>query len=365
MKTYLLLILWAAVLCGCSKLARTEDPATAAEIPVCFQIECPQMDEPAKALTDVQEKTVKDLNLYLYCKNATGKDEHIYSAGSANITRKLTVGDYDLFVIANAGGDLGNMTRAQVEQSARTVGGEAVLETGSALPLSAKTSFSVKAATTVPVVLRRIVACIELNLSVAPQLRERIALRSVQILSAPLLAGLLRRQRALGRRRGDGLRPPEHHGPLLQRNVLRAGESARHRGRHYGPYAKGSRQNSGTSDLHTHRGREPDRAQARLLHLSRRKRYGQFRHSAQPPLHRPCDRHGREYHRHAGIHDGRRTGQRQAVVPSRRAPVDRTAPAYRQQPRTVVQLLVPHLRRRGLGAARSRDGPSRRTRRCR
>ena len=188
MKTYLLLILWAAVLCGCSKLARTEDPATAAEIPVCFQIECPQMDEPAKALTDAQEKTVKDLNLYLYCKNATGKDEHIYSAGSANITRKLTVGDYDLFVIAYAGGDLGNMTRAQVEQSARTVGGEAALETGSALPLSAKTSFSVKAATTVPVVLRRIVACIELNLSVAPQLRERIALRSVQILSAPLLA---------------------------------------------------------------------------------------------------------------------------------------------------------------------------------
>ena len=188
MKTYLLLILWAAVLCGCSKLARTEDPATAAEIPVCCQIECPKMDEPTKAPTDAQEKTVKDLNLYLFCKNAAGKDEHIYSAGSANITRKLTVGDYDLFVIANAGGDLGNMTRAQVEQSARTVGGEAALETGSALPLSAKTSFSVKAAMTVPVVLRRIVACIELNLSVAPQQRERIAPRSVQILSAPRLA---------------------------------------------------------------------------------------------------------------------------------------------------------------------------------
>ena len=188
MKTYLLLILWAAVLCGCSKLARTEDPATAAEIPVCFQIECPKMDEPTKAPTDAQEKTVKDLNLYLFCKNAAGKDEHIYSAGSANITRKLTVGDYDLFVIANAGGDLGNMTRAQVEQSARTVGGEVALETGSALPLSAKTSFSVKAAMTVPVVLRRIVACIELNLSVAPQQRERIAPRSVQILSAPRLA---------------------------------------------------------------------------------------------------------------------------------------------------------------------------------
>lgn len=41
---------------------------------------------------------------------------------------------------------------------------------------------------TVPVVLRRIVACIELNLSVAPQQRERIAPRSVQILSAPRLA---------------------------------------------------------------------------------------------------------------------------------------------------------------------------------
>ena len=41
---------------------------------------------------------------------------------------------------------------------------------------------------TVPVTLRRIVARIDLKLSVAPQLRERIALRSVQILSAPLLA---------------------------------------------------------------------------------------------------------------------------------------------------------------------------------
>lgn len=185
MKTHLLLILWAATICGCSKLVHTEGPEIATEIPVCFQVECPSLDEPAKALSDAQEKTVKDLNLYLYCKNATGKDEHIYSAGSANITRKLTVGDYDLFVIANAGADLGNMPRAQVEQSARTVGSEAALETGSALPLSAKTSFSVKAAMTVPVTLRRIVARIDLKLSVAAALAGRITLSSAQVVSAP------------------------------------------------------------------------------------------------------------------------------------------------------------------------------------
>ena len=185
MKTYLLLILWAAVLCGCSKLARTEGPATDAQIPVCFQMECPQMDEPTKTLSDAQEKTVKDLNLYLFCKNATGKDEHIYSAGSANITRKLTVGDYDLFVIANAGGDLGNMTRAQAEQSARTIGGESELETGSALPMSAKLSFTVKTAMTVPVTLRRIVARIDLKLSVAAAVAGKITLTSAQIVSVP------------------------------------------------------------------------------------------------------------------------------------------------------------------------------------
>lgn len=185
MKTHLLLILWAATICGCSKLVHTEGPQTATEIPVCFQVECPSLDEPAKALSDAQEKTVKDLNLYLYCKNATGKDEHIYSAGSANITRKLTVGDYDLFVIANAGADLGNMPRTQVEQSARTVGSESALETGSALPLSAKTSFSVKAAMTVPVTLRRIVARIDLKLSVAAALAGRITLSSAQVVSAP------------------------------------------------------------------------------------------------------------------------------------------------------------------------------------
>ena len=185
MKPHLLLILWAATICGCSKLVHTEGPQTATEIPVCFQVECPSLDEPAKALSDAQEKTVKDLNLYLYCKNAAGKDEHIYSAGSANITRKLTVGDYDLFVIANAGADLGNMPRTQVEQSARTVGSESALETGSALPLSAKTSFSVKAAMTVPVTLRRIVARIDLKLSVAAALAGRITLSSAQVVSAP------------------------------------------------------------------------------------------------------------------------------------------------------------------------------------
>ena len=185
MKTHLLLILWAATMCGCSKLVHTEGPETETEIPVCFQVECPSLDEPSKALTDAQEKTVKDLNLYLYCKNAAGKDVHIYSAGSANITRKLTVGDYDLFVIANAGADLGNMPRTQVEQSARTVGSESALETGSALPLSAKTSFSVKAAMTVPVTLRRIVARIDLKLSVAAALAGRITLSSAQVVSAP------------------------------------------------------------------------------------------------------------------------------------------------------------------------------------
>ena len=114
MKTCLLTILGALALSGCSKLAHTEGPQTENVISVCFQVECPAMDGPTKTLNDAQEKTVKDLNLYLYCKNAAGKDVHIYSAGSANITRKLTVGDYDLFVIAHAGDALGNMSRGQV-----------------------------------------------------------------------------------------------------------------------------------------------------------------------------------------------------------------------------------------------------------
>ena len=184
MKKYLLLILTAA-LCGCSKLAHTEGPQTENVIPVCFQVECPAMDGPTKTLNDAQEKTVKDLNLYLYCKNAAGKDVHIYSAGSSNVTRKLTVGEYDLFVIANAGADLGTMTRAQVEQSARTVGSETALETGSVLPMSAKTSFTLRSAMTVPVTLRRIAARIDLKLSVAAAFAGRIILSSAQVVSAP------------------------------------------------------------------------------------------------------------------------------------------------------------------------------------
>ena len=116
--------------------------------------------------------------------------------GAGQITATLVRGDYDVFVIANAGGDTGELTREEAERFSLGVPGESGLTAAGGLPMSARLSVSVSGTAVIPVSLVRCTAKVTLSLRVDEQTDGEIALQSVRVGHAPGTVALFSDNRA-------------------------------------------------------------------------------------------------------------------------------------------------------------------------
>lgn len=200
MKTNFYIIISLFVLyCSCSPLA-----GDAARMPdgdsvtVTFAVSCPETEVSTRALDPSQEKAIRDLNIYLFHKS-TDISKHIFSNdGTKQIDATLIKGDYDLFVIANSGGNLGELTRNQAEGYALNISEESDLSANDALPMSARQSFSANQKTVIPVSLVRVTAKVQFSLTIAPEVSGQIVLQTVQIVNAPRTVSYFSDNRAAG-----------------------------------------------------------------------------------------------------------------------------------------------------------------------
>ena len=152
---------------------------------VTFNISCPETEMATRALDPSQEKAIRDLNIYLFHKT-TDISKHIYSNdGTQRIDATLVKGEYDLFVIANAGGNLGELTRAQAEARALNISEESDLTRNDALPMSARQAVTANQNAVIPVSLVRLTAKVEFSLTIAPEVSGQIVLQTVQLMNAP------------------------------------------------------------------------------------------------------------------------------------------------------------------------------------
>ena len=139
---------------------------------------------------------MRDLNIYLFHKT-TDIRKHLFSDdGAGQITATLVRGDYDVFVIANAGGDTGELTREEAERFSLGVPGESGLTAAGGLPMSARLSVSVSGTAVIPVSLVRCTAKVTLSLRVDEQTDGEIALQSVRVEHAPGTVALFSDNRA-------------------------------------------------------------------------------------------------------------------------------------------------------------------------
>ena len=139
---------------------------------------------------------MRDLNIYLFHKT-TDIRKHLFSDdGAGQITATLVRGDYDVFVIANAGGDTGELTREEAERFSLGVPGESGLTAAGGLPMSARLSVSVSGTAVIPVSLVRCTAKVTLSLRVDEQTAGEIALQSVRVGHAPGTVALFSDNRA-------------------------------------------------------------------------------------------------------------------------------------------------------------------------
>ena len=186
-KLYAIVGVLILMLAGCQKQVKRSSPESGSEgfaVQVSLIPENVQSVElQSKSLTPDQEKSIRDANIYCFHKT-TGICKRAF-IGKNSASLNLIGGVWDLFVIANHGSDLGVKTRAQVEALAMSVSSEADLRRNSVLPMSGTKTITVSGKTSVLIQVSRIVAKVDVSVTVDPALVSRIKLKSISLVNVP------------------------------------------------------------------------------------------------------------------------------------------------------------------------------------
>lgn len=165
---------------GCAAdLAATATPPTRS-----VKVELQFSPDPAERITrTADEEAIRDINLYLFGRS-NGQSLHFYSR-SALVRFECLPGEYDLYVAANLGADLGERSAQQLLDC--TIGRQ---EEYATLPMSAVMTVAIapdkenNTVTLPPLSVRRTVAKIAYNIRVADKVPD-LELRSVRLCSVP------------------------------------------------------------------------------------------------------------------------------------------------------------------------------------
>ena len=160
--------------------------SAASERPVTAELRITTEDMLRLATRATDEEAIRDINLYLFGRS-NGQSLHFYSR-SALVRFECLPGEYDLYVAANLGADLGERSVQQLRTY--TIKWQ---EEYATLPMSAVMTVAIapdKGTVTLPTLsVRRTVAKIAYNIRVADKVPD-LELYSVQLFSIPVRTGL-------------------------------------------------------------------------------------------------------------------------------------------------------------------------------
>ena len=171
------------LLCSCSREVTMPVDSAASERPVTAELRITTEDMLRLATRATDEEAIRDINLYLFGRS-NGQSLHFYSR-SALVRFECLPGEYDLYVAANLGADLGERSLQQL----RTYTIERQEEYAT-LPMSAVMTVAIAPdkennTVTLPTLsVRRTVAKIAYNIRVADKVPD-LELRSVRLCSVP------------------------------------------------------------------------------------------------------------------------------------------------------------------------------------
>lgn len=171
------------LLCSCSREVTMPVDSAASERPVTAELRITTEDMLRLATRATDEEAIRDINLYLFGRS-NGQSLHFYSR-SALVRFECLPGEYDLYVAANLGADLGERSAQQLLDC--TIGRQ---EEYATLPMSAVMTVAIapdkenNTVTLPPLSVRRTVAKIAYNIRVADKVPD-LELRSVRLCSVP------------------------------------------------------------------------------------------------------------------------------------------------------------------------------------
>ena len=165
-----------AMMSSCIKDEAADCPFIGDEVRFSLQVQEEGVQYVTRA-TD--ERTVRDVNLFLYDPRSVLPDRHFY-VESGTVECSVLPGSYEAYAVANVHRDMGTMTREQL----RAVQLPSVTNYET-IPMSGCTTLTVEDRMSAPVItVRRIVAKVVCNVSIASTVASTMKLQSVQIVNA-------------------------------------------------------------------------------------------------------------------------------------------------------------------------------------
>lgn len=190
MKMIIYFLLSAVILlAGCNNVSGESDVNGTANLTVSFVCsESENVDMNTRVLNPQQEKNIRDLNIYMYHR-ATGICKRQYLSGAMSFSMPLNLGQWDIYVIGNYGFDMGNKTKAEIENLRYTISSETDLERNSVMPMSAYKEVNVAGNSSISITLKRIVAKIDVSVNLLGAAIGNITLHSATLVNAPSTSG--------------------------------------------------------------------------------------------------------------------------------------------------------------------------------
>ncbi len=189
MKKILLFIMpLLAMMSSCIKDEAADCPFIGDEVRFSLQVQ----EEGVQYVTRAtNERTVRDVNLFLYDPRGLSPDRHFY-VESGTVECSVLPGEYEAYAVANVHRDMGEMTREQL----LAVQLPSVTQY-TMLPMSGHTTLTVEERMLAPVItVRRTVAKIVCNVSFGKTVVKTLALQSVQIVNAAASTKLFEEKQA-------------------------------------------------------------------------------------------------------------------------------------------------------------------------
>ncbi len=187
-KILLFIIPLLAMMSSCNKDEMEDRPSLQDEVRFSLQIQEEGVQYVTRA-TD--ERTVRDVNLFLFDPRGVLPDRHFY-VESGTVECSVLPGSYEAYAVANVHRDMGTMTLEQL----RAVQLPSVTRY-TMLPMSGHTTLTVEDRMSAPVItVRRTVAKIICNISIDPAVVYALKLQSVQIMNAAATTKLFEAEQA-------------------------------------------------------------------------------------------------------------------------------------------------------------------------
>lgn len=175
-KILLFIIPLLAMMSSCNKDEMEDRPSLQDEVRFSLQIQEEGVQYVTRA-TD--ERTVRDVNLFLYDPRGVLPDRHFY-VETGTVECSVLPGSYEAYAVANVHRDMGAMTREQLHAVQLPS-----VTRYTMLPMSGHTTLTVEDRMPAPVItVRRTVAKIVCNISIDPAVVYALKLQSVQIMNA-------------------------------------------------------------------------------------------------------------------------------------------------------------------------------------